>query len=399
VTNRLPADGAQETLLERIAGWCLWITVWGPIPAILASFQDSTEYSFFITYRQVVFPALLVQIRLRLAQPSGLSIWKTVGLVALAALQNPIQMIHLGSVWPWRAINAATVVLSFMGVAEVRDRRVARHLPARSEADAPPPNARAEATKTILLGVAWIAGASWFLLSAVGNPIADLRLTLDATTTSAKVLDTWEDVQDGDDGRANFYHSMSYAFLLPDGREVHGATGSQDGRLPPELVNAPQAATVDVEYVAEDPTVNRLKGYGSSSFADWLFRKILLGAFLLALLVWPGVKMMRDGVIEFRGAQSAARPLAIESVGRSAGVGSRRALAGSVTTATVLPVMSKNSTEYPSSGVPGTAYRPTTVPTSPARSPRSVTSRVRITSPYMSKGMSYLRVHPFRPSL
>jgi hypothetical protein len=37
--------------------------------------------------------------------------------------------------------------------------------------------------------------------------------------------------------------------------------------------------------------------------------------------------------------------LSARTAGRSAGVGRRRALAGSVTTATVLPVMSKNSTE------------------------------------------------------
>ncbi len=314
MNDRLPPAGAQETLLERIAGWCLWITVWGPILAILASLRDSTDYSFFITYRQVVFPALLVQICLRLAQPSGLSIWKTAGLVAVAVLQNPIQMIHLASVWPWRAINAATVILSFMGVTEVRDRRVARQGAAGSVADAPPLNARAEATKTILLGIAWIAGACWFVLSAAGNPIADLRLTLGSTTASAKVLDTWEDVQDGDDGRANFYHSISYAFHLPDGREVQGATGSQGGRLPKELADAPHAATVDVEYLAEDPAVNRLSGYGSSSFADWLFRKVLLGGFLLALLVSPGLKIARDGITEFRNAQSARGTPTIESV-------------------------------------------------------------------------------------
>jgi hypothetical protein len=154
----------RETLLEKIAGWCLWITVWGPILAILASFQDDTKYSFFITYRQIVFPALLVQICLRLAQPSGLSIWKTVALVTLAALQNPIWMIHIGSVWPWRVINSATVVLSFIGVAEVRDTRMARQTATQTEAQAPP-NPRVEAVKTILLGVAWIVGASWFLLS------------------------------------------------------------------------------------------------------------------------------------------------------------------------------------------------------------------------------------------
>ncbi|HLQ46072.1 MAG TPA: hypothetical protein VK137_15130, partial [Planctomycetaceae bacterium] len=101
---------------------------------------------------------------------------------------------------------------------------------------------------------------------------------------------------------------------LPDGREVRGATGSQGGRLPPELVNAPQTVTVDVEYLAEDPTVNRLKGYGSSSFADWLVRKILLGGFLFVLLVWPGLKIFRDGITEFRSGQFAGSPLTIERV-------------------------------------------------------------------------------------
>src|SRR5712691_5181834 len=56
--------------------------------------------------------------------------------------------------------------------------------------------------------------------------------------------------------------------------------------------------------------------------------------------------------------------LSARTAGRSVGVGRRRALAGTVTTATVLPIMSKNSTEYPSSAVPGTACRSTTVPTS-----------------------------------
>jgi hypothetical protein len=47
-----------------------------------------------------------------------------------------------------------------------------------------------------------------------------------------------------------------------------------------------------------------------------------------------------------------------------------------VATATVLPAMSKNSTEHPSSLTAGTTYRSTTVPMSPARTPCSGTSRV-----------------------
>ena len=112
-----------ETHLERLAGWCLWITVWGPILAIIMSLQKDVDYSFFISYRRIVFPALLIQVCLRLAQKPDPDFRKTVSLILLGILQNPIRMIHFGTAWPWWIINAATVVISFMAVAEVRDNR------------------------------------------------------------------------------------------------------------------------------------------------------------------------------------------------------------------------------------------------------------------------------------
>jgi len=113
-----------ETRLERLAGWCLWVTVWGPIAATYMSFQKDTDYSFFISYRRLVFPALLIQICLRLAQIPDADWRKTALLVILAVLNNPIYMVHFGIVWPWWIINAATLVISFWAVAEVRDLRL-----------------------------------------------------------------------------------------------------------------------------------------------------------------------------------------------------------------------------------------------------------------------------------
>src|SRR6478672_868961 len=89
-------------------------------------------------------------------------------------------------------------------------------------------------------------------------------------------------------------------------------------------------------------------------------------------------------------AGSMSRPIAqalrARTAGRSAGEGRRSALSGTVTTATVLPVMLKNSTEQPSSRRSGTTCRSTTVPTSPTRSPSSGMSRVTMTSPNISNG-------------
>ena len=89
------------------------------------SLQKGVNYSFFISYRRIVFPALLIQICLRLAQKPDPDFRKTIFLIILAVLQNPIRMIHFGVAWPWWIINAATVVISFMAVAGVRDARLA----------------------------------------------------------------------------------------------------------------------------------------------------------------------------------------------------------------------------------------------------------------------------------
>lgn len=93
----------------------------GSIIAIVMSPQKDMGYSFFMSYRKIVFPALLIQICLRLAQNPDPDFRKTVFLIILAALQNPIRMVHFGVAWPWWLVNAATVVISFVAVAEVRD--------------------------------------------------------------------------------------------------------------------------------------------------------------------------------------------------------------------------------------------------------------------------------------
>ncbi len=113
-----------ETRLECLAGWCLWVTVWGPLISTYMSFQKGTSYSFFIGYRRLVFPALLIQVCLRLAQKSDPDWRKTALLVILALFNNPIHMVHFGVVWPWWIINVATLVVSFWAVAEVRDFRL-----------------------------------------------------------------------------------------------------------------------------------------------------------------------------------------------------------------------------------------------------------------------------------
>jgi len=161
-------------------------------------------------------------------------------------------------------------------------------------------DSRRETLKTIAWGVIWIVGAATFWLYGVGNPIHDLRLALSAEVAPGRVTDSWEDAEDGDDGRPRWFSALAYTFVLPDGREIKsGDSGSS--RLRPEFVNITEPVPVEVEYLPNSPTINRLRGSGSQSLGEWLLRKGGAGGALLALLLIPGVQMLRSGIAELRG--------------------------------------------------------------------------------------------------
>lgn len=112
---------------------------------------------------------------------------------------------------------------------------------------------RREAMKTVIWGLVWLVGAVALWLQAAGNLIHDLRLALSASVAQGHVTDSWEDAEDGDDGRLNWHHAVAFTFVLADGREVKsGARG--DGRLLREFVDLKQPVPVEVEYLAASPT-------------------------------------------------------------------------------------------------------------------------------------------------
>jgi hypothetical protein len=99
---------------------------------------------------------------------------------------------------------------------------------------------------------------------------------------------------------------------------------------------------------------------------------------LRALRAWNGVVMWcvhHSSLATHR----SSLPSAWRTTGRSPAAGARSSEAATVTTANVLPSRSKNSTLYPVS-IPGTSWRSTRVPISPAASPSSGRSWSKITS-------------------
>jgi hypothetical protein len=161
-------------------------------------------------------------------------------------------------------------------------------------------NKLGDSMKRLIWGVLWILAACWFSYYLIGNPLDELALIRRAQTAVGFIVDTWEDVEDGDDGRAHWFHGATYTYRLPAGREYTQRTKDVSGRLKEKFRDLQQPYPIEVEYLPDNPTVSRIKGDGSESIMDWLWRKAGLGSLLLALFVSPGIILLRNGIREMK---------------------------------------------------------------------------------------------------
>lgn len=164
-------------------------------------------------------------------------------------------------------------------------------------------NARREGLKLLGWGCALLVGGASFFYYLAGNPFHELVLIIYGEMAPGSIVDTWEEVGDGDDGGTRFLHGATYTFRLPGGREVTGSTGTDLGRLRSDLRDLDQPVGVEVEYYPRDPSISRIKGDGSQSLLEWILRKVVVGAFLLLILLSPGVTMISNSLRTLRSAQ------------------------------------------------------------------------------------------------
>jgi hypothetical protein len=149
-------------------------------------------------------------------------------------------------------------------------------------------------------GVVFCVGALWFWHYLVGNPFDELELIRRGHTVPGFIVDTWEEVESGDEGGTHWLHGALYTYRMPDGQEFTQRTKESSGRLKPELQDLTQPVPIEVEYLPDNPAVSRIKGDGSPNLFDWLWRKIGLGTLLLALFLAPGLGMLRTAIRDFK---------------------------------------------------------------------------------------------------
>ena len=148
-----------------------------------------------------------------------------------------------------------------------------------------------ESAKTIGLGIVVIIVGCWFWHHTIGNPLDELALIRRAQIAAGSLVETYE--HEEQDYRDHVYFSDVgvYTYRLPDGREFKTTTRVPTGQLNEQ---------VEVEYLLDNPTVSRVKGDGSASVTDWLWRKVGLGSLFLALLCSPGIYLVKKGVRDLR---------------------------------------------------------------------------------------------------
>lgn len=157
-----------------------------------------------------------------------------------------------------------------------------------------------DAARSMVWGVVMCVVALWFWHGLVGNPFDDLELIRRGQTVQGFIVGSWEDPESGDNGGTHWFHGVVYKYRVPAGQEFTQRTRQSSGRLRPEFRDLVQPVPIEVEYLPDNPTVSRIKGDGSPSLFDWLWRKVGLGLLLLALFLSPGLMMLRIAIRDLR---------------------------------------------------------------------------------------------------
>ena len=126
--------------------------------------------------------------------------------------------------------------------------------------------------KKIFWGLAWIIFASSLTHYWIGNPIHELALVRSAEVAQGTLVESFQSVG-------------VYSFRVPDGRKFNVVDEAAIGQLKQERT---------IEYLPDNPNVNRFQGEGSQSIMSWLFGKVILGTLLLVLIVSPGLVVLRE---------------------------------------------------------------------------------------------------------
>ncbi|MFH1160667.1 MAG: hypothetical protein V1733_06950 [bacterium] len=129
----------------------------------------------------------------------------------------------------------------------------------------------------------------FFLFAFLGNPWNEVKLIKKGITTTGYITNVVEydflnreEVKD-DTAHRFFYQSFTVCFRLPNGKEIEIKEHKGTGRVFPKYSSLTKPYTIEIEYLPSNPHINRLKGSGNKTIAEWFWPYIALGGLIILL--------------------------------------------------------------------------------------------------------------------
>ena len=135
-----------------------------------------------------------------------------------------------------------------------------------------------------------ISTVAFLLIGAVmWDPLAkvssDALLRVGGVFVTGQIVSASEDVEDGMNGEAIWFHSVGYTFLTSDGRAIR-ALERGTGRLREDLQDLGSPVDVVVEYLPHFPTVSRIRV--DQGLTPWWSLGLRVVLSIVVLGVWLG---------------------------------------------------------------------------------------------------------------
>lgn len=145
-----------------------------------------------------------------------------------------------------------------------------------------------ESHKNIIYGLIWCLICLALYYNGVSKPFEELKLIQNGQTTTGQINKCYESVED-DDGKTTAEDTCFYSFKLND-QVFEGMTHEANNELD----------QIEIEYLADNPEINRLKGEGGSTVSEWIWQRLAGRTFFLLLFLTPGILLIKNGVSELR---------------------------------------------------------------------------------------------------
>jgi hypothetical protein len=168
-------------------------------------------------------------------------------------------------------------------------------------------NEKVKLIKSIATGVSIPVVAALIWLASSSSPLNELLLITKGKNAKGyitKVEEQSEEVSYNDDRShgIRYYYTYEYYFKLPAGTKIT-SIGSEDGEIPENLSDLnSEPYQVNVEYLASNPNICRVKEMESSNKTiwAWLRHRFSIGAIVMIFLIYWGVTIIRNGIKNYK---------------------------------------------------------------------------------------------------